>query len=194
MPGSTSCSARACSTTRCSRSASSDEPLVWLVDRHRDHHRHRLFLSAVHGAAALRQPGEDGRDAARGRRRSRLPGAGRRSGWSPCRCRRPGILAGALLCFIPIVGEFVIPDLLGGSHALMIGQTLWTEFFQNKDWPAASAVAIALLADPAGADPDLSAHAGARAGGPLMRKGRRSSTSPRSRSASPSSICRSRSW
>jgi putrescine transport system permease protein len=58
----------------------------------------------------------------------------------------PGILAGVLLCFIPIVGEFVIPDLLGGSDALMIGQTLWTEFFQNKDWPVASAVAIALLA------------------------------------------------
>ena len=49
-----------------------------------------------------------------------------------------GIFAGALLCFIPIVGEFVIPDLLGGSDALMIGQTLWTEFFHNKDWPVAS--------------------------------------------------------
>ena len=58
----------------------------------------------------------------------------------------PGVIAGALLCFIPIVGEFVIPDLLGGSQALMIGQTLWTEFFSNKDWPAASAVAVALLA------------------------------------------------
>jgi putrescine transport system permease protein len=57
----------------------------------------------------------------------------------------PGAAAGALLCFIPIAGEFVIPDLLGGSNAMMIGQTLWTEFFQNKDWPAASAVAIALL-------------------------------------------------
>ena len=56
-----------------------------------------------------------------------------------------GIIAGVLLCFIPIAGEFVIPDLLGGSDALMIGQTLWTEFFQNKDWPVESAVAIALL-------------------------------------------------
>ena len=56
-----------------------------------------------------------------------------------------GMLAGALLCFIPIVGEFVIPDLLGGSNTLMIGQTIWTEFFGNKDWPVASAVAIALL-------------------------------------------------
>jgi len=58
----------------------------------------------------------------------------------------PGIMAGALLCFIPIVGEFVIPDLLGGSQSIMIGQTLWTEFFSNKDWPVASALAIVLFA------------------------------------------------
>ncbi|WP_027579693.1 ABC transporter permease subunit [Bradyrhizobium sp. Ai1a-2] len=57
----------------------------------------------------------------------------------------PGVGAGILLCFIPIVGEFVIPDLLAGSNSLMIGQTLWLEFFTNKDWPVASAVAIALL-------------------------------------------------
>jgi putrescine transport system permease protein len=57
----------------------------------------------------------------------------------------PGVIAGALLCFIPIAGEFVIPDLLGGSDALMIGQTLWTEFFSNKDWPVASAMAVVLL-------------------------------------------------
>ncbi|MGB8141193.1 MAG: ABC transporter permease subunit [Pseudolabrys sp.] len=57
-----------------------------------------------------------------------------------------GAAAGALLCFIPIVGEFVIPDLLGGSETLMIGQTLWTEFFANRDWPVASAIAITLLA------------------------------------------------
>jgi putrescine transport system permease protein len=58
----------------------------------------------------------------------------------------PGVAAGVLLCFIPIVGEFVIPDLLAGSDSLMIGQTLWLEFFNNKDWPVASAVAVALLA------------------------------------------------
>jgi putrescine transport system permease protein len=58
----------------------------------------------------------------------------------------PGIGAGALLCFIPVTGEFVIPDLLGGSETLMIGQTLWTEFFANKDWPVASAIAVVLLA------------------------------------------------
>ena len=57
----------------------------------------------------------------------------------------PGVIAGALLCFIPIVGEFVIPDLLGGSDRMMIGQTLWTEFFANKDWPVASAIAVVLL-------------------------------------------------
>jgi putrescine transport system permease protein len=57
----------------------------------------------------------------------------------------PGVVAGALLCFIPIAGEFVIPDLLGGSETMMIGQTLWTEFFANRDWPVASAVAVALL-------------------------------------------------
>jgi putrescine transport system permease protein len=57
----------------------------------------------------------------------------------------PGVGAGALLCFIPVVGEFVIPDLLAGSDSLMIGQTLWLEFFTNKDWPVASAVAIVLL-------------------------------------------------
>jgi putrescine transport system permease protein len=56
-----------------------------------------------------------------------------------------GLMAGALLCFIPIVGEFVIPDLLGGSDTPMIGQTLWTEFFANKDWPVASAVAVLLV-------------------------------------------------
>jgi len=57
----------------------------------------------------------------------------------------PGVLAGALLCFIPVVGEFVIPDLLGGSRTAMIGQTIWTEFFANKDWPTAAAVAVILV-------------------------------------------------
>ena len=57
----------------------------------------------------------------------------------------PGIVAGCFLVFIPAVGEFVIPDLLGGSDTLMIGKTLWAEFFNNRDWPLASAVAIILL-------------------------------------------------
>jgi putrescine transport system permease protein len=58
----------------------------------------------------------------------------------------PGIAAGALLVFIPAVGEFVIPELLGGPDTLMIGKVLWDEFFENHDWPAASAVAVAMLA------------------------------------------------
>jgi putrescine transport system permease protein len=57
----------------------------------------------------------------------------------------PGVLAGSMICFIPITGEFVIPDLLGGADTLMIGKTMWTEFFGNRDWPLASAVAIVLL-------------------------------------------------
>jgi putrescine transport system permease protein len=57
----------------------------------------------------------------------------------------PGVLAGCLLVFIPAMGEFVIPDLLGGSSTLMIGKTLWIEFFNNSDWTVASAIAIVLL-------------------------------------------------
>lgn len=57
----------------------------------------------------------------------------------------PGVIAGSMICFIPITGEFVIPDLLGGTNTLMIGKTLWTEFFGNRDWPLASAVAVLLL-------------------------------------------------
>lgn len=57
----------------------------------------------------------------------------------------PGIVAGCFLVFIPAVGEFVIPDLLGGSDTLMIGKVLWTEFFNNRDWPLASAVAVLLV-------------------------------------------------
>ena len=58
----------------------------------------------------------------------------------------PGIVAGCLRVFIPAVGEFVIPDLLGGTDTLMIGKVLWDEFFTNGDWPLASAVAVCLLA------------------------------------------------
>jgi putrescine transport system permease protein len=56
-----------------------------------------------------------------------------------------GMLVGALLVFIPVTGEFVIPELLGGPDTLMIGKVLWNEFFSNRDWPVASAVAIAML-------------------------------------------------
>ena len=57
----------------------------------------------------------------------------------------PGILAGSALVFIPSIGEFVIPDLLGGPDTVMIGKVLWTEFFSNRDWPLASTVAVVLL-------------------------------------------------
>ncbi|OWV72015.1 putrescine/spermidine ABC transporter permease [Rhizobium sp. R634] len=57
----------------------------------------------------------------------------------------PGVIAGCMLVFIPAVGEFVIPDLLGGSQTLMIGKTLWNEFNANRDWPVSSAVATILL-------------------------------------------------
>jgi|SRR5688572_14942121 len=57
----------------------------------------------------------------------------------------PGIVAGSMLVFIPAVGEYVIPELLGGPSSLMIGRVLWSEFFSNRDWPTASAVAVAIL-------------------------------------------------
>jgi putrescine transport system permease protein len=58
----------------------------------------------------------------------------------------PGILAGSLLVFIPASGEFVVPDLLGGPDSLMIGKVLWDEFFTNRDWPVAAALAVSMLA------------------------------------------------
>jgi putrescine transport system permease protein len=57
----------------------------------------------------------------------------------------PGVIAGSLLVFVPAIGEFVIPALLGGNDTLMIGKVLWNEFFANRDWPIASAVAIIML-------------------------------------------------
>lgn len=58
---------------------------------------------------------------------------------------RAGIIAGSMLVFIPAVGEFVIPDLLGGPDTLMIGKVLWQEFFNNRDWPVASSVAVVMV-------------------------------------------------
>ena len=59
---------------------------------------------------------------------------------------KAGIIAGSMLVMIPVVGEFVIPELMGGADTLMIGNVLWKEFFNNRDWPVASAVAIVMLA------------------------------------------------
>ena len=58
---------------------------------------------------------------------------------------RAGIIAGSMLVFIPCVGEFVIPELLGGPQTLMIGRVLWDEFFSNNDWPMASTVAVVMI-------------------------------------------------
>jgi len=58
---------------------------------------------------------------------------------------KAGIIAGSMLVLIPVVGEFVIPEMLGGADTLMIGRVLWQEFFNNRDWPVASAVAIVML-------------------------------------------------
>lgn len=58
----------------------------------------------------------------------------------------PGVVAGCALVFIPAIGEFVIPDLLGGADTLMIGRTMWLEFFNNRDWPVASAITVILVA------------------------------------------------
>jgi putrescine transport system permease protein len=57
----------------------------------------------------------------------------------------PGVIAGSMLVFIPVMGEFVIPDILGGPDTLMLGKIMWMEFFNNKDWPMASALATVLL-------------------------------------------------
>lgn len=58
---------------------------------------------------------------------------------------RSGIMAGSMLVFIPAIGEYVIPELLGGKGSILIGRILWQEFFNNRDWPLASAVAIVML-------------------------------------------------
>jgi putrescine transport system permease protein len=58
---------------------------------------------------------------------------------------RPGVIAGSMLVLVPAIGEFVIPELLGGSQTLMIGKVLWNEFFTNRDWPVASALAVLML-------------------------------------------------
>ena len=58
---------------------------------------------------------------------------------------KSGIIAGSMLVFIPCVGEFVIPELLGGPETLMIGRTLWDEFFSNNDWPMAAAITVIVI-------------------------------------------------
>ena len=104
----------------------------------------------------------------------------------------PGVVAGCYARFIPAVGEFVIPDLLGGSATLMIGKTLWDEFFINRDWPAASAVAIVLLLVLVVPIVYLPAHPGASSWRRADEKRPHLVQRRLDRcSASPSSICRS---
>ena len=122
------------------------QPLEHPEHRGRRPDRPRLRLPALHGAAALRGAEPAGSAPARGGgrpRRRRRPGC---SGRVTLPLARPGSRPGRCLCFIPMVGEFVIPDLLGGSDTLMLGRVLWSEFFSNRDWPLASAVAILILA------------------------------------------------
>ena len=115
------------------------------ADRFRRLHRHRLLVPAVHDPAAVRQPREDGPDACSRPRPTSAASPGRRFLKITLPLSMPGIIAGCMLVFIPAVGEFVIPSLLGGPGTLMIGKVLWNEFFNNRDWPVASAVAIAML-------------------------------------------------
>ena len=144
MRGSPFSSTTACSIARCSRFASLTAPVSWLASDP------AIYIGIVYSYlpfmvlplyASLQKIDPALLEAAAdlGARRTKaffavtLP------------LSLPGVAAGCLLCFIPIIGEFVIPDLLGGSETMMIGQTLWTEFFSNKDWPIASAIAIVLL-------------------------------------------------
>ena len=82
----------------------------------------------------------------------------------------PGVIAGSMLVFIPAIGEFVIPDLLGGSDTLMIGKTLWDEFFHNRDWPMASHGRGHPAPHPGRADRVLPERAGAGAGARPMKR------------------------
>ena len=154
--------------------------------------RPRLLLSAVHDPAALRQP-----VAARREPASRPPPISAR-GRGGCfvgvilPLSLPGIAAGALLVFIPAVGEFVIPDLLGGPTTLMIGKVLWQEFFDNVDWPAGLR-----RRDGAGRRADRCrcwSRSALSSGGRQREPARRLFASPRWRSASAFSTCRSRCW
>ena len=70
---------------------------------------------------------------------------GWRSGRITVPLSKAGIIAGSMLVFIPCVGEFVIPELLGGPRTLMIGRVMWDEFFSNNDWPMASSVAVVMV-------------------------------------------------
>ena len=134
-----------CSTSCCIGLDIIDEPLV-ILNTHS-----AIFIGIVYSYlpfmvlplySALEKMDYSLIEAAAG---SRLHAESAPSGRSPSRCRCRASSPAACWCFIPAVGEFVIPDLLGGSQTLMIGKTLWNEFFDNRDWPVSSAVAVILL-------------------------------------------------
>ncbi len=103
-----------------------------------------VYTICLHDPADLFDAGADGRIASGGGRGSGLFAAYRLLAHDGAPVEN-GIIAGCFLVFIPVIGEFVIPSLLGGSETLMIGKVLWEEFFNNRDWPVASAVAVILL-------------------------------------------------
>ncbi len=94
---------------------------------------HRLLLPALHGAAALCRAGAAGSEPDRGGGGPRLHARARFLAGDVAAVA-PGIIGGSVLVFIPAMGEFIIPDLLGGSDTLMVGRLVWTEFFSNRDW------------------------------------------------------------
>ena len=144
MPGSTSCSARACSTRCCSRCGIIDEPPAWLATDT------AVYIGIVYSYlpfmvlplyATLEKMDETLLEAA-----ADLGCPRWKAFWLvTLPLSLPGVAAGALLCFIPIVGEFVIPDLLGGSQTHDDRPDAVDRVLPNKDWPVASAVAIVLL-------------------------------------------------
>ena len=114
------------------------------IYRYRCIHWNGLFIPPIHDTSALCEPGKARREAVRSSFRL---GCKKWQGFLDVTLplSMPGIIAGCLLVFIPAIGEYVIPALLGGADTLMIGRVLFDEFFLNRDWPVASAVAIVLL-------------------------------------------------
>ena len=171
MPGSTSCSTTACSTKFCWRLHLVSAPVVWLSTDTAMYigivYSYLPFMILpLYATLAKMQPS--------------LLEAAADLGASPLRAfwlvtlplSLPGVGAGMLLCFIPIVGEFVIPDLAGRLGSMMIGQTLWLEFFTNKDWPVAVGAGGRAAGRAGAAAADLRPAAAPPARGPVDGRGR----------------------
>ena len=117
-----------------------------LYTEFRHHARPALFLPAVHGAAALFEPREAGFPAGRGGLSISTPRGARCCGASSFRLSKPGIIAGCLLVFIPALGAYVTPLILGGGKHLMIGNLIAQQFGSGRNWPLGSAQALILMA------------------------------------------------